>query len=105
MIMTNLPSPLAYFLETTREVREALAVVPRLTAELKWDEAADLVDELAIQLRETADTLWDHLTGVEPRQVALTDGAPRAHRTPLPLAGARPGEGPDIDYVDVPLGF
>jgi hypothetical protein len=72
------PSPLAHLLETVREVRLALAYVPQLCADLKWTEAAEVVEEQLVQLHE-----------LEPLLAALRDEqAARAVSTAVAYAGA-----------------
>lgn len=101
--MTTLPSPLAYVLETVAEVRAALRVVPQLYEAAKYAEAAELVDDMAIQLRELDSATQALRHGGDPSLEALTPADRRVSEPPLTRPGGRPGEPQNDDFVDAPL--
>jgi hypothetical protein len=116
--MPTPPSPLAYLLETVREVRSALGEVPHMTTSARYAEAADVVEDCMVQLAELRET-WASLTSkgqlalhqaendLEAVAGVLTDARAAEPVAADPAAlDARlrsPGPTPDTGFADQPL--
>nr|CRY96017.1 hypothetical protein [uncultured prokaryote] len=105
--MTVPPSPLAYALDTIREVRSALAHVPALCARSEWDAALDVVGEQLVQLEELKDD-WAALGSEElDQQLALVSRtAHRARQAVIDVAAEHPELAPGAHQILAdPLSF
>nr|CRY97215.1 hypothetical protein [uncultured prokaryote] len=116
--MTSPHAPLAHILATVAEVREYLGALPRLLDELRYQDAADLLDEARVQLAvleqdahalsEGGQLLLDEarwLTEHQASRVAhlQSGGQDSLGKPSLTSPGGDPDELRNLGYANAPL--